>query len=308
MGSVTLFGRSSQSSGQNDILYTNLRSAAVGGRKSAALRVSACSNEKFVVPSGMPVSLDASPFAGVTQYYDRFRAPYAQAAIDFIVEAYDLSEGVRALDLGCGPGTITLDLAARVAPGRVVGVDREPGVVAEAQRVLGSRPSSGVEFRTADAYALEFDDGKLLLGKYETLGNVNWDNLVTRVGRDVLQSLFDDATLIATPPAGETVADAAEAAVEAHRSHRRAWYADAVGPLLVRADQAGDRVLICLLAGRLIVSRFLVGQAAEHKDGRAVGVLQITPDAATEVGLKLDALLRASQEVSYSRVKPVVPA
>jgi ubiquinone/menaquinone biosynthesis C-methylase UbiE len=63
---------------------------------------------------------------------------------------------MRLLDVGCGPGTITLDLAARVAHGWTVGVDREAGVVAEAQRLLGSRPISGVEFKTADAYALEF--------------------------------------------------------------------------------------------------------------------------------------------------------
>jgi sugar/nucleoside kinase (ribokinase family) len=44
--------------------------------------------------------------------------------------------------------------------------------------------------------ALEFDDGKLLLGKYESLGEVSWDNLVARIGRDELQRLFDGATLI----------------------------------------------------------------------------------------------------------------
>jgi ubiquinone/menaquinone biosynthesis C-methylase UbiE len=69
-----------------------------------------------------------------------------------------LAPGMRLLDVGCGPGTITLDLGARLAPGWTVGVDREAGVVAEAQRLLESRPISGVEFRTADAYALEFDD------------------------------------------------------------------------------------------------------------------------------------------------------
>jgi hypothetical protein len=47
----------------------------------------------------MPALVDSSPFAGTAPYYDRFRAPYAQAAIDFIVERYSLSNGVRALDL-----------------------------------------------------------------------------------------------------------------------------------------------------------------------------------------------------------------
>ncbi|HSC04554.1 MAG TPA: methyltransferase domain-containing protein [Solirubrobacteraceae bacterium] len=69
-----------------------------------------------------------------------------------------LAPGMRLLDVGCGPGTITLDLAARIAPGPTVGVDRDAGVLAEAQRALDSREISGVEFRTADAYALEFDD------------------------------------------------------------------------------------------------------------------------------------------------------
>lgn len=44
--------------------------------------------------------------------------------------------------------------------------------------------------------ALEFDDGKLLLGKYESLDELGWDKMVARVGRDALQRLFDEATLI----------------------------------------------------------------------------------------------------------------
>lgn len=34
-----------------------------------------------------------------------------------------LHAGMSLLDVGCGPGTITVDLARRVAPGRVVGID-----------------------------------------------------------------------------------------------------------------------------------------------------------------------------------------
>lgn len=40
-----------------------------------------------------------------------------------------LGPGLDLVDLGCGPGTITLDLAALVAPGQVVGVDRAEAVI-----------------------------------------------------------------------------------------------------------------------------------------------------------------------------------
>ncbi|HEX4792258.1 MAG TPA: PfkB family carbohydrate kinase [Humisphaera sp.] len=44
--------------------------------------------------------------------------------------------------------------------------------------------------------ALEFSDGKLMLGKYESMNDVNWDNLIARVGRDKLKSLVQDAQLV----------------------------------------------------------------------------------------------------------------
>ena len=37
------------------------------------------------------------------------------------------------LDVGCGPGTITADLALLVAPGEVIGIDAAADVVAQAQ-------------------------------------------------------------------------------------------------------------------------------------------------------------------------------
>src|SRR3954453_4317901 len=66
-----------------------------------------------------------------------------------------LRPGMDLLDLGCGPGTITVDLAARVAPGRGVGVDASPDVVAKAAAL----PDSGADFAVGDAYHLEAPDG-----------------------------------------------------------------------------------------------------------------------------------------------------
>ncbi|TDX81635.1 ubiquinone/menaquinone biosynthesis C-methylase UbiE [Rathayibacter sp. PhB151] len=64
-----------------------------------------------------------------------------------------LAHGVSILDVGCGPGTITVDLAERVAPGRVLGVDASAEVIAQAAAL-----DSSAEFAVADAYALPFAD------------------------------------------------------------------------------------------------------------------------------------------------------
>jgi SAM-dependent methyltransferase len=70
-----------------------------------------------------------------------------------------LRPGQTLLDVGCGPGTITADLAARVAPGRVVAVDAAPDVLDEARRALAARALNTVEVRLADVHALDFADG-----------------------------------------------------------------------------------------------------------------------------------------------------
>ena len=69
-----------------------------------------------------------------------------------------LRPGLDLLDLGCGPGTITLDLAGRVAPGRVLGLDRSAEVVAQAARDAAGA-ADRVEFAVGDVYALDVPDG-----------------------------------------------------------------------------------------------------------------------------------------------------
>jgi len=44
--------------------------------------------------------------------------------------------------------------------------------------------------------ALEFEDGKLMFGKHQSLGDINWDNLIGRVGKDQLINLASSAKLI----------------------------------------------------------------------------------------------------------------
>ncbi len=69
-----------------------------------------------------------------------------------------LAPNTSMLDVGCGPGTITLDFAARVAPGRVVGIDFAPAAIEAAESERAASNVTNVEFRTGDIYALDFPD------------------------------------------------------------------------------------------------------------------------------------------------------
>ncbi len=66
-----------------------------------------------------------------------------------------LRSGGTLLDVGCGPGTITCDLAERVAPGEVLGIDAEAGVVNEASVLARERGVGNVVFRAGDFRSLE---------------------------------------------------------------------------------------------------------------------------------------------------------
>jgi ubiquinone/menaquinone biosynthesis C-methylase UbiE len=73
----------------------------------------------------------------------------------YLVDA--LVPGTAVLDVGCGPGTITADIAARVAPGRVVAVDRAAAVIEEAAATCAAAGVT-VDCRVGDAYALDVPD------------------------------------------------------------------------------------------------------------------------------------------------------
>jgi ubiquinone/menaquinone biosynthesis C-methylase UbiE len=68
-----------------------------------------------------------------------------------------LRPGLDLLDVGCGPGTITVDLAARVGPGRVLGIDVSADPLAEA-REAAARAGVEASFEVGDVYALAAAD------------------------------------------------------------------------------------------------------------------------------------------------------
>jgi ubiquinone/menaquinone biosynthesis C-methylase UbiE len=69
-----------------------------------------------------------------------------------------LEPGMAVLDVGCGPGTITADLAARVAPGKVTAVEVTAEALGLARAEAASRHQSNIEFAVGDVHALDFPD------------------------------------------------------------------------------------------------------------------------------------------------------
>ena len=61
-----------------------------------------------------------------------------------------LRPDLHLLDVGSGPGTITMDFARRLPEGRVVGIDPGEEIVARTQAEASAQGLGNLEFRTGD--------------------------------------------------------------------------------------------------------------------------------------------------------------
>ena len=69
-----------------------------------------------------------------------------------------LRPGMRLLDVGCGPGTISMGLASAVAPGEFVGIDIEASQIEMANAAASAGGHSNAVFQVGDALNLPYED------------------------------------------------------------------------------------------------------------------------------------------------------
>jgi SAM-dependent methyltransferase len=69
-----------------------------------------------------------------------------------------LRPGLSLLDVGCGPGTITVDLARRLAPGQVVGIDASAEIIEQAAGLALDEGVHNAVFQVGDLYSLDYPD------------------------------------------------------------------------------------------------------------------------------------------------------
>ena len=93
-------------------------------------------------------------FANPAEHYDRFMGRYAPTLATALADAAGVTDGMRVLDVGCGPGGLTQELAARTSADRIAAIDPAPQF-AEACR----ERHPGADVRVGTAEQLPWADG-----------------------------------------------------------------------------------------------------------------------------------------------------
>ena len=113
---------------------------------------------------------DETLYRGSAAYYGVGRMPYPPAVADTLAEAVDLDGTQRLLDVGCGPGSLTLLLAPHAA--LAVGIDADPDMIAAARAAADRAGARNVEWHHMRAEELPADLGRFAVATFAQ--SIHW--------------------------------------------------------------------------------------------------------------------------------------
>jgi len=93
-------------------------------------------------------------------FYDRAWSRQLAPAQALLLEMVDIREGERVLEVACGSGLVTLEVARATGPsGQVVATDLSQGMLDRAGKAAAAARLAHTSFRRLNAESLELDDG-----------------------------------------------------------------------------------------------------------------------------------------------------
>jgi trans-aconitate methyltransferase len=107
-----------------------------------------------VYPSGNPVTRETSPHWNAADYASQSQGQFKWAMS--VLERLRLDGRERVLDVGCGDGKVTAEIAARLPGGSVLGIDKSVEMIALATKTWSDR--GNLSFRAVDAQMLDLDE------------------------------------------------------------------------------------------------------------------------------------------------------
>jgi SAM-dependent methyltransferase len=195
-------------------------------------------------------------FAAPAEHYDRFMGRYATSLAPALADAAGVTAGMRVVDVGCGPGALAGELAARLGADNVAAIDPTPQFAA-----MCAERNPGADVREGVAEELPWADGEfdaalaslVIAFMRDPEQGVREMARVTRPGGTVAACMWDIATGGMTmltifwsavrevvPDAEGELRRAGTAEGDIADRFRRAGLQDVVdGALSVRADYTG---------------------------------------------------------------------
>jgi ubiquinone/menaquinone biosynthesis C-methylase UbiE len=103
----------------------------------------------------------AEEFNRAAQEYDESRLvkSYQRRVQLLVIGKLQIRKGMNVLDLGCGTGKGTIDVAARLdGSGKVIGIDLSQKMIEQAKQNLAETSYNNVEFEVGTASSLDYDN------------------------------------------------------------------------------------------------------------------------------------------------------
>lgn len=101
------------------------------------------------------------PYEGAAAYYSRYRPPYPATLVPLLRDTFNLDGEGRLLDLGCGPGSVSIRLAHLFE--RVVAMDPEPDMLREGEAQAKAAGISNIDWVSGSSTELTPDLGMFRL-------------------------------------------------------------------------------------------------------------------------------------------------